>query len=66
MFSEYFKHVIEFIETDELMFAVDIIDAGEATESLTFAFGSDTDHDDFFTCVGCSLLAECLVFLKTH
>ena len=42
------EHMFEFVETDELMFAMELIDACQATETTGLTFFVKADHENFF------------------
>jgi len=48
------------------MFAVEMVDAGEAAEAFVFAFLVEAEHDDLFTLMLWTLLAVVLIVLQTH
>jgi hypothetical protein len=66
MFGEHFEHVIKAVQTDEFMLAVDVINAGEAAEPLSVAFGIEADHHDLLAGVGGALLAKGLILQEAH
>jgi len=65
-FRENLEHVVEPIETDEFVLAVDVVDAGQAAQPFAVALGIETNHDYFLSGVRGALFAECAVLLKAH
>lgn len=60
------QHAVKLVETNELMLAMDLVDAGQTAEPSAITLGIHADHDDLPSAVTAALLAEMLVFLKTH
>lgn len=60
------QHAIELIETDELMLAMNLVNACQTTEPPAIALSIHADHDNLPATVVAALLAEVLVLLKTH
>ena len=48
------------------MFAMEMVDAGEAAEAFGFAFLVEAEHDDLFAVMVWPLLAVVLVVLQNH
>lgn len=63
---ENFEHVIEPIQADEFVLAVDVVDAGQAAQPLAVALGIETNHDDLFSRMRGALFAEGAILLKAH
>jgi len=46
--DQYFQHVPKFVQTDELMFAMQFINAGQTAQSFGLALFFETKHDNLF------------------
>ena len=57
---------MEFEETDEFVFAMKLVDAGETAEPFGLAFRVQTDHDYLFLLVGWTFLAVVFRVLQSH
>jgi len=66
LFCKNLEHIVKFIETDEFMLAVDVVDAGQTAQSLAFALAIQTDHYDLLSGVRRAFFTERVVFLETH
>jgi hypothetical protein len=54
------------LQADKFVFAVEVIDAGEAAESAGFALVVEADHDDLLAGVGWAFFAVVFVVFKSH
>lgn len=59
-------HGLKFIQTNELMLAMEFIDAAEAAQPFIFTFRIEANHNDVFPLVLRALLAKMLVVFKPH
>lgn len=60
------QHFLESVEADELMFAMELVDADEAAESCVVALLVETEHDDLLAFVGLPLPAVVFVLFEVH
>lgn len=60
------KHLVEFVETDEFMFAMEFVDARKAAEAGVITLRVEADHDEVFALVIRSFVAEVLVIGEAH
>jgi hypothetical protein len=54
VFVEFEKHLLKLMKTDEFVFSVELINAGETTKTTGLAFLIETDHENFLV-VACTL-----------
>lgn len=66
MIGQNLQHVVEFVNTDEFVFPMDIVNAGKTAQSLAITLRTETDHDNFLSSMRRTFLAEGLIFVKAH